>query len=166
MHHTITRNTKINHFIGWFCALLFAFNDYYRLLPKHHEHHRFVASEKDPDYYNGNFGAWYFSFLLQYLTIRQFILMAITFNLLLLFFPLINLILYWMLPAILSTFQLFYFGTYLPHKNPETLPAPHYARSQRRNHLFAFISCYFFGYHFEHHQWPGTPWWQLYKRKA
>ncbi|RZL43682.1 MAG: fatty acid desaturase, partial [Pedobacter sp.] len=29
-----------------------------------------------------------------------------------------------------------------------------------------FITCYFFGYHLEHHQKPATPWWQLYKSKT
>jgi beta-carotene ketolase (CrtW type) len=27
------------------------------------------------------------------------------------------------------------------------------------------ISCYFFGYHFEHHESPQTPWWRLYQSK-
>jgi beta-carotene ketolase (CrtW type) len=27
------------------------------------------------------------------------------------------------------------------------------------------LSCYFFGYHFEHHDSPGTPWWRLWRVK-
>ena len=50
MHGSISKNKKCNHLIGWITSLLFAFNFYDRLLIKHHEHHRFVASEKDPDY--------------------------------------------------------------------------------------------------------------------
>ena len=42
-------NRKLNSFTGFVCALLFAFNWYPRLLPKHHQQHHFVATEKDPD---------------------------------------------------------------------------------------------------------------------
>jgi beta-carotene ketolase (CrtW type) len=27
------------------------------------------------------------------------------------------------------------------------------------------LSCYFFGYHYEHHESPQTPWWKLYQIK-
>jgi beta-carotene ketolase (CrtW type) len=42
---------------------------------------------------------------------------------------------------------------------------PHNSRTQPNNHLLAMLSCYFFGYHFEHHAYPRTPWWRLYQRK-
>jgi beta-carotene ketolase (CrtW type) len=41
----------------------------------------------------------------------------------------------------------------------------HHSRSQSKNHFWALVSCYFFGYHFEHHDSPGTPWWLLWKVK-
>jgi beta-carotene ketolase (CrtW type) len=103
--------------------------------------------------------------LKQYISWQQILLMAITFNLLKLIFPVENLILLWMLPAVLATFQLFYFGTYLPHKGNHSTSNKHFSNSQRKNHLVAFITCYFFGYHYEHHDSPGTPWWRLYKVK-
>lgn len=165
MHGTVSKNKKINTVIGHTTALLFSYNFYHKLFPKHHEHHRFVATDKDPDYHKGGFLAWYFSFLVQYLTIWQFLLMAVTFNLLKLVLPTENLILLWMLPGLLATFQLFYFGTYLPHRGNHAKGNPHFARSQKLNHLLAFVSCYFFGYHYEHHDSPGTPWWQLWKQK-
>jgi beta-carotene ketolase (CrtW type) len=43
--------------------------------------------------------------------------------------------------------------------------APHHARTLPRHHLWAMLSCYFFGYHWEHHQSPGTPWWRLWRMK-
>ena len=165
MHGTVTKNKVLNKRIGQFCALLFSYNFYSRLFPKHHEHHRFVATDQDPDYHRGGFLAWYFSFLKQYLTWQQIVLMAITFNLLKLIFPVENLVLLWMLPGVLATFQLFYFGTYLPHRGEHTANNKHFSHSQSRNHVWAFFSCYFFGYHYEHHDSPGTPWWQLYKKK-
>ncbi len=156
---------RLNKFIGLVSAFLFAYNWYPSLFPKHHQHHRFVATEQDPDYYEGSFWPWYLSFLKNYITWWQLLLMAITFNVLQLFFPIHNIILYWMLPAILSTFQLFYFGTYLPHKGEHSVDNPHKSSSQNKNHFWAFVSCYFFGYHFEHHDKPYLPWWQLYKAK-
>jgi beta-carotene ketolase (CrtW type) len=165
MHGVVSRNKKLNKLIGQLCATLFVFNSYKRLFPKHHEHHRFVKSDKDPDYYEGNFYVWYFHFMKQYVTIWQFILAAVTFNTLILFVPQINVILFWVVPSLLSTLQLFYFGTYLPHKGEHDEGNIHYSRSQKKNHLWAFLTCYFFGYHYEHHHAPGTPWWQLHKVK-
>lgn len=156
---------KLNNVIGFVCALLFAFNWYPRLLPKHHQHHHFVATENDPDYHGGSFWVWYLSFLKQYITWPQMLAMAVIFNVLKYFFPLENVILYWMLPAILATFQLFYFGTYQPHKGEHKADNKHKSTTLKRNHLWAFLSCYFFGYHYEHHDKPYLPWWKLYQEK-
>ena len=76
-----------------------------------------------------------------------------------------KLILYYVVPSILSTLQLFYFGTYLPHRGEHAADNVHKARSQSKNHLLAFVSCYFFGYHYEHHDQPWVPWWLLYTTK-
>ncbi|MDQ3290028.1 MAG: fatty acid desaturase [Bacteroidota bacterium] len=166
MHGVVSRNKKVNQFFGTITAGLFAYNNYFRLLPRHHAHHRHVATDQDPDYHGGNFWGWYYSFLKQYITWQQLLLMAITFNVLKLLFPVENVVLYWMLPAILATFQLFYFGTYLPHRGEHEPDNKHKSGTQTKNHLWAFLSCYFFGYHFEHHDKPYLPWWQLYKTKA
>ena len=163
MHGLVSPNKKLNYIVGSLCAGLFMFNSYKILFPKHHLHHQYVATAQDPDYYGGNFISWYIHFIRQYITIWQFLFIAIGFNLLKLFFPLQNLLLFWILPSILSTFQLFYFGTYLPHKGMHS--NKHFSGSQRLNHAWAFVSCYFFGYHYEHHDSPSTPWWQLYKKK-
>ncbi len=163
MHSLVSPNKRLNQLLGWLCAGLFAFNNFGLLNRKHHLHHRFVATDQDPDYYKGGFWIWYFNFAKQYVTIWQILFMAITYNLLKLVFPQTNVILYWMLPSVLATFQLFYFGTYLPHKG--THDNEHHARSQSRNHWWAFLSCYFFGYHYEHHDSPATPWWLLWKEK-
>lgn len=164
MHGVVAPSKKVNHALGWISAILFSYNFYWKLFPKHHEHHRYVATDKDPDYHaSENFFIWYLSFIRQYVTLWQILLMAITFNILKLFLPTENLIIFWMVPAILSTLQLFFFGTYLPHKGESD--NRHHSHSQHKNHWWAFISCYFFGYHFEHHDSPGTPWWRLWKVK-
>lgn len=164
MHGIVSSNKKLNHLTGWVSAVLFSYNFYWKLFPKHHEHHRYVATDQDPDYHpSGRFLIWYFSFIKQYVTIWQILLMAVTFNVLKLFIPTENLIVFWMVPAILSTLQLFFFGTYLPHRGESA--NNHHSHSQSKNHLWAFFSCYFFGYHFEHHDSPGTPWWRLWRIK-
>lgn len=166
MHGTVSPNKKVNTVFGWISASLFAFNYYPRLYRKHHEHHRYVATEADPDFHTGNFFQWYFSFLKNYLTIWQLLLMAVTFNVLLLFIPQANLILFWIMPSLLSTLQLFYFGTYVPHKGEFPAENKHHASTLATNHFLAFITCYFFGYHYEHHDSPGTPWWRLHEKKG
>ncbi|MFO0484887.1 MAG: fatty acid desaturase [Sphingobacteriia bacterium] len=164
MHGTVHPRAQVNRLVGWLAAGLFAYNYYPLLIRKHHQHHRFVATAADPDFHTGSFLRWYLSFLRQYIRWPQLLLMALTFNVLKYFFPLENVLLFWMLPAVLSTFQLFVFGTWLPHRG--TPANAHHARSQRKNHLWAFVSCYFFGYHYEHHHHPGTPWWRLWAYKA
>jgi beta-carotene ketolase (CrtW type) len=107
-------------------------------------------------------------FFFRYVTVIQILILAGLFNIgmYLLGIPTENLLLFWVLPAFLGTFQLFYFGTYLPHRYPHTEQmAPHNSRTQRSGHLLAMLSCYFFGYHYEHHEYPRTPWWRLYQRK-
>jgi beta-carotene/zeaxanthin 4-ketolase len=164
MHGVVSRKKNLNHTIGWIAAILFSYNFYWKLFPKHHEHHKFVATDKDPDYHSSHrFIPWYFSFITTYVSVLQILLMAVTFNTLKLFFPQENLIFFWMLPAVLSTFQLFYFGTYLPHMGKPG--NRHHSSSQKTNHVWAFISCYFFGYHYEHHDSPNTPWWRLWRMK-
>ncbi|HRI27339.1 MAG TPA: fatty acid desaturase [Chitinophagales bacterium] len=164
MHGTVSWNRRVNIAIGKLCTTLFMFNSFSLLSPKHYDHHKYAGTENDPDFHPPHFWSWYFHFLMEYLSIRQFILTAIAFNLLQLVFPVQNLVLFWIIPSVLSTFQLFIFGTYLPHRG--THHNPHNARSQNTNHLLAFVTCYFFGYHYEHHDSPSTPWWLLYKTKT
>ncbi len=169
MHRTVSRAKWLNTGIGFFSLMLYAGMWYPKLLKNHHLHHEYPGTKDDPDYYTGsqNFWIWWATFMFRYLTIAQFIIMAIFYNLLNIWFDTASLWVFWILPAILSTLQLFYFGTYLPHRRPhDENMEPHKARTQKKNHLWAMISCYFFGYHYEHHEAPWTPWWQLYKAKS
>jgi beta-carotene ketolase (CrtW type) len=162
MHGTVSANRIVNNFIGQACTFLYALFWYPKLYTKHHQHHGYVHSENDPDYHEGNFLTWYFNFIRTYLSVWQVIVMAILFNILKLWISQANLLLFWVLPSLLSTLQLFYFGTYKPHKGAHN--NRHHARSQSKNHLMAFFSCYFFGYHYEHHDSPGIPWWRLWRK--
>ena len=168
MHGTVSKNKIINNVFGWISTLLFAGLSYSKLIKNHFKHHKSPGEEADPDFYtkSQNFFIWWGTFLWRYTTITQLIIMAVAFNILKIWFDEDSIIVFWIVPAFLGTFQLFFFGTYLPHKYPHTENMqPHKARTQKRNHIWAMLSCYFFGYHYEHHESPKTPWWKLYKMK-
>jgi beta-carotene/zeaxanthin 4-ketolase len=168
MHGTVSRRASVNTAIGMVCCFLFAGLSYKRLLRNHRLHHAHPGEERDPDFstrWQDPF-RWWGTFLFRYTTITQLAIMAIGYNLLMLRFDQSAIWMYWVGPAFLGTFQLFFFGTYLPHRRPHTdAMRPHNARTQRRNHLVAMLTCYFFGYHYEHHESPGTPWWRLARYK-
>jgi beta-carotene/zeaxanthin 4-ketolase len=169
MHGTVSRNRFVNQAVGYLSAFLYAGMFYRRLIRYHGLHHQYPATEKDPDYSvkSRNFFVWWFRFMLHYVTWIQLVIMAVLFNLLQIMFPVSSILWFWVIPAILSTFQLFYFGTFIPHSRPHTdQMGPHRARTLKKGHLLAMLSCYFFGYHREHHESPRTPWWQLYRLKS
>lgn len=168
MHGAIAKNRRVNNTIGRIATIAYAFMSYKTLTKKHYLHHQYPATDQDPDFSSrsNNFFIWWFDFMMHYLTWLQIIAMAITYNVLLIWINEKNALLFWVVPAILSTFQLFYFGTYRPHRRPfKKEMEPHNSRTQRKNHLWAMLSCYFFGYHWEHHESPTTPWWKLYRLK-
>jgi beta-carotene ketolase (CrtW type) len=160
-------NKKLNNAIGSFAVFVYAIFSFKRLLKKHWEHHDHPASEEDPDFHNGkdkSFWAWYSHFMYGYITWRQILGMAIAFNVLKYIFnvQVENLLMFWVLPSILSTLQLFYFGTFLPHREAAGgYKDGHHARSNEFTVFWSFITCYHFGYHWEHHEFPYIPWWKL-----
>ena len=168
MHGVVFRaNPKINHFIGSVCLVLYGFLSYGKLLKKHWMHHHHPASEKDPDFHDGkhkNFFSWYFHFMKGYWSWGQIIISMIIYNLVhrTLHIPEENLNYFWVIPSLLSSLQLFYFGSFLPHREPEGgYSQPHRAQTLSRPVWWSFISCYHFGYHEEHHEYPHVAWWQL-----
>jgi beta-carotene/zeaxanthin 4-ketolase len=168
MHGSASHNRRLNRWIGRVAAFLFAAFSYRKLHANHMKHHRWPGEARDPDFYprSQNFLVWFVVFFYRYATVIQLVTMALLFNLLRLVVPTWNIIFFWVVPAFIATFQLFYFGTYRPHRYPHTHEmGPHHARSQQKNHFWAMLSCYFFGYHIEHHNSPGTPWWRLHELK-
>lgn len=169
IHGTVSRNRFVNQSIGYVSVFLYAGMWYPSLIRNHALHHMHPGTEEDPDYSMGsqNFFVWWFRFMMHYITWIQLVIMAIIFNIFGIWFSDWSIITFWVVPALLSTFQLFYFGTYVPHKRPHTSQmGVHKARTQKRFHAWALLSCYFFGYHREHHESPRTPWWKLYQLKS
>lgn len=161
------QNPKLNHWIGTIAVFMFGLFSYQTLFKKHHLHHRYPGTEQDPDYYDHadqNILIWYWNFMKSYWTRQQLIGFILIFNLLKYGFqiPTLNLTLFWAIPPLLSSFQLFYFGTFLPHRKlEEDYTNRHNARTTDFPLFWSFLSCYHFGYHHEHHEFPNVPWWQL-----
>lgn len=160
-------NKKLNNAVGTLCVILYALFSFRRLRREHQKHHAHPAHEDDPDFHDGvhrGFWAWYLHFMKTYVTWQQIAGMAIAFNIMqhLLKMAPANLLLFWVMPALLSTLQLFYFGTFLPHREPAGgYDNPHRAKSNEFSVLWSFLTCYHFGYHWEHHEFPYVPWWRL-----
>jgi len=160
-------NLKINNFIGALTVGLYALFSYEKLQKKHWLHHHNPASELDPDFHNSkhkNFFAWYFNFMLRYWSWTRLLSLMALYNVILftLHIPEKNLTLFWVIPSILSSVQLFYFGTFTPHKEPSGgYKNIHCAQTNPLPTWLSFITCYHFGYHYEHHEHPDVPWWGL-----
>ncbi len=168
MHGVVLpKQTKINAAIGSFSLLAYGLFSYKQLLKAHLDHHHYPASDLDPDFHNGkSIGpiAWYFGFMQRYWSWWRFLGLVMIFPIMhsLFHIPGINLILFWILPSLMSSIQLFYFGTFLPHRKPDTGYADSFRTQSTYFPLFwSFLTCYHFGYHHEHHQHPDLAWWQL-----
>jgi beta-carotene ketolase (CrtW type) len=156
----------VNRLVGRSALLLYAGFWYDRLIVEHMAHHKAPGTASDPDFsvdHPDRFWPWYLSFFRHYFGWPQLLfLTAQTALYLLLGASFVNVLLFWALPAILSSLQLFYFGTYLPHRQDEGAFADeHNARTNHYGWLASLLSCFHFGYHHEHHLSPHCPWWRL-----
>lgn len=168
MHGVVyPQNLKINNWVGSIALAAYALFSFKKLLRTHWQHHHHPASELDPDFHDGshsNFFAWYFHFMKGYWSWWRLLGLMALYNLahLGLQLPEANLNLFWVLPSIASSVQLFYFGTFRPHREPKGgYDNPYRAQTNPLPAFWSFITCYHFGYHKEHHEFPGVPWWQL-----
>ena len=152
----------LNRSIGRLALLLYAGFSFGRLSPKHFDHHRHAGTGADPDFdedHPDRFWPWYRRFIRQYLGLRELCVIAagVAVYLLLLGASLANLLLFWAAPAILSSLQLFLFGTYLPHRaGEEPFADRHRARSNGFGPGLSLLTCFHFGYHHEHHRSAGS----------
>ena len=160
-----------NDRLGHLALMLYAWLPWESCRQNHLHHHLDPASQSDPDHHDGRnrgVAAWYVRFMAEYLTPSQMtgLLSSWLISALLLWqltpHPLINLLLFWILPLLLSSLQLFVFGTYLPHREGSAAPGDrHHARSLPLPRGLSLLTCYHFGYHWEHHEYPEQPWFRL-----
>ncbi len=157
----------VNDLIGQIALTIYAFFDYKQLRDRHHLHHSQPASQADPDFHkpnHGSFWQWYLGFMVRNWGWQQLLCSTLAYNAIKYVFHLSdwNLTLFWVIPSLISSLQLFYFGTYLPHREPEGGHIDdHRATSCYSPWLISLLSCYHFGYHWEHHEYPSVPWWLL-----
>ena len=157
----------VNRAVGRTVLMLYAGIWYDALVARHFAHHRAPGTDEDPDFAgDGHIGfwRWFGRFFAEYLSVGQVarLMAGSALYLIVLGVPLERLLLFWALPAILSAFQLFYFGTYLPHRaEDEAFGDAHRARSNDFSWTMSLLTCFHFGYHHEHHDNPAVPWWRL-----
>jgi beta-carotene/zeaxanthin 4-ketolase len=168
MHQSIApQSPRLNRLLGELALFLYGFIPYDKLYESHTEHHRVPASHHDPDFHDGKHRhpvLWYFHFMRSYWTLRQTLSIVIVYNSLyrVMGVPEANLLVFWAVPSLISSVQLFYFGTYLVHRHlPDTYSTSLCANSNYWPWLISLMTCYHFGYHREHHALPNVPWWQL-----
>lgn len=175
MHGTLWPTRPIaNRRIGQLALLLYAAIPYGPCRDNHVLHHRHAGTAADPDHHGvggGSFLRWYGRFMAVYLSAPQ--LTALVSGWLVLAAlaspfsasPLVNVLLYGALPALLSSLQLFVVGTFLPHRHTgpaaAATGAEHQPRSLDLPVWLSLLSCYHFGYHWEHHAFPQLAWHEL-----
>lgn len=179
MHGLILpRSPLINKYVGIVCVELYAFFDYNLLLDAHNDHHAHSGElHRDPDYHEYDYDAewktiivWFGGFMKEYGSLKPVILRSLLYNTLTLYFGFshLELNLFWSLPSILSAFQLWYFGTYLVHRqchgnlNGNVSENEHNAYTDYSKSIwYHLFTCFCFGVHYEHHKYPYLPWWYL-----
>lgn len=171
MHGSLAPHSpNTNAFLGTLILFVYAGFNWKKMRAAHHDHHKYSGLKGDPDFNLDNpknFWPWYLKFFKHYFGLPQF-LVVFGFTLAYLFVfgaNYLNTIIMWAVPAILSSVQLFYFGTYLTHRHKEDFKDVHNARSNNYPKWLSLLTCFHFGYHHEHHLFPYEPWWRLPARK-
>ncbi|MEW4449809.1 fatty acid desaturase [Qipengyuania sp. JC766] len=164
---------RVNAAVGATLLFLYAGFDWDKLKTAHFAHHKAPGTASDPDFAADHpeaFWPWYGVFLRRYFGWTSIVFVVAVFWICHLAFDVSvgKMLFFYALPSIASSIQLFYFGTYRPHRQGgEPFADRHRARSDGFGSLASLASCYHFGYHHEHHCHPHTPWWALpAKRRA
>ena len=158
---------RLNSFVGTFILTIYAGFAWRRVRDAHMAHHDAPGTAADPDFFVDEperFWPWFRTFFTRYFGLRSvlFVCTVVTTYILVIGASVFNVVLFYGLPSLLSCMQLFYFGTYLPHRHEEDgFSDRHNARSNEFGFLASLFSCFHFGYHHEHHSQPWVPWWAL-----
>ena len=158
---------RLNSAIGASLLFLYAGFGWRKMRAAHFDHHRYVGTHADPDFDADNprdFVRWYVTFLRRYFGWQSalYVSVVVTIYWLVIGVPMAQIVLLYGLPAIASSLQLFYFGTFRPHRHASDIfPDRHNARSEEFGTFASLLTCFHFGYHHEHHLAPNVPWWGL-----
>ncbi|MDG6077765.1 beta-carotene ketolase [Erythrobacter litoralis] len=168
MHGSLVpRGDAINGAVGGALLFLYAGFGWHRMKRAHFAHHKAPGTRDDPDFsadHPTRFWPWYKTFLMRYFGWRSalFVCTVVAVYWFALGVPVEKIVLLYGMPAIASSMQLFYFGTYRPHRHDDAGFADrHNARSERFGSVVSLATCFHFGYHCEHHRAPNVPWWGL-----
>lgn len=162
---------RANAVIGAVLLALYAGFAWRQLRDAHFDHHKLAGRAGDPDFdehHPDNFWRWYGTFFRRYFGWRSLVFVHTVVGIywLVLDIPMVQIVLLYGLPALGSSLQLFYFGTFRPHHHPKGaadggFADRHNTRSEDFGTLASLASCFHFGYHLEHHRRPDVPWWAL-----
>ncbi len=168
MHGSLAPNSRrINSLVGASLLFMYAGFAWRRMRDSHFAHHKAPGTNRDPDFDSDNpssFWMWYATFLRRYFGWPSvfFVGSVVTLYWLVFAVPIENIVLLYGFPAIASSMQLFYFGTYRPHHHSgDEFADGHRARSDEFSWLASLLSCFHFGCHHQHHCSPEVPWWAL-----
>ncbi len=174
MHGTLVPGRpRVNAGIGAVLLALYAGFAWKQLRDAHFDHHKLAGKPGDPDFdeHNpGHFWRWYGTFFRRYFGWRSllFVHTVVGIYWLVLEIPMVQIVLLYGLPALGSSLQLFYFGTFRPHRHDAgegdaaaSFADRHNTRSEEFGTWASLASCFHFGYHLEHHRRPDVPWWSL-----
>ena len=162
---------RLNSVIGASLLFLYAGFGWRKMRDAHFDHHRHVGTQGDPDFDADNprdFARWYATFLRRYFGWQSavYVSAVVTIYWLVVGVPMAQIVLLYGMPAIASSLQLFYFGTFRPHRHADdSFPDKHNARSESFGTFTSLMTCFHFGYHHEHHLYPHEPWWRLPARR-
>lgn len=164
-------NPRANSAIGAVLLFLYAGFGWRNLRDAHFTHHKMSGREGDPDFDENNpasFLKWYGTFFKRYFGWKSLLYVHTVVGIywLVIGIPMVQIVLLYGLPALGSSLQLFYFGTFRPHRHDASENAPEFAdthntRSDEFGVLTSLATCFHFGYHLEHHRRPDVPWWAL-----
>lgn len=162
---------KANGAIGAVLLALYAGFAWRQLRNAHFAHHKLAGRAGDPDFdehHPDDFCRWYATFFRRYFGWRSILYVHTVVGIywLVLDIAMVQIVLLYGLPALVSSVQLFYFGTFRPHRHMHSEDARvfadrHNTRSENFGTLASLASCFHFGYHLEHHRRPDVPWWAL-----
>ena len=159
---------RLNASIGGVLLALYAGFAWKRMRDAHFTHHKLSGHKGDPDFdedHPSSFFRWYWTFFKRYFGWQSLVYVHTVVAIYLFVFdiPFMQIFVLYGAPALLSSLQLFYFGTYRPHYHAADAPFAdkHNARSNDFGTLASLATCFHFGYHLEHHRQPQVPWWAL-----